>query len=485
MVQTIQCFQEIERELTNKGRTTLSVLFPSEQGLKEVVVEVFSLPNDTPETTVFFRKHVGIGHQAERANANSLETAFACVKEKMQGLNPLLDSVGILGGESTPRMFTLVRKAWAQTYGLEADVSEFTTKAEEVQEHRAKLVRDSLIALLRKGEEGVRTWNSTPETAKDICGMNLSKLSFSGLNLSELELHQMNLEGTNFDGITMRKGHFVNCKMQQATFRNAILNATQFAYGSGINADFTGASLVSATFYDAAYKKAIFKGAKMSGSTFMSVDLCGADLTDADMSGVKLDGVKVDETTKFPSSLTKYGKLIWKGKGNNPYIDKDIADAASGVKSTEDFIKFLENTVDRGKLDNAIKMLKKERFQLFSDHGDKNLSGVVRSQTDASLVYGCTMDDKGNYSCATQNLFACGGLKGSLCKHLLVLIIGLVNADVINPSNVANWCAASTACKPKKNDEVTADLFLKYKGAESGEIDWRPTETMPEDYYAF
>jgi hypothetical protein len=27
--------------------------------------------------------------------------------------------------------------------------------------------------------------------------------------------------------------------------------------------------------------------------------------------------------------------------------------------------------------------------------------------------------------------------------------------------------------------------FLRYKGAEAGEIDWRPTETMPEDYYAY
>jgi hypothetical protein len=29
-----------------------------------------------------------------------------------------------------------------------------------------------------------------------------------------------------------------------------------------------------------------------------------------------------------------------------------------------------------------------------------------------------------------------------------------------------------------------ADLFLRYNGAEAGEVDWRPTETIPEDYYA-
>jgi hypothetical protein len=31
---------------------------------------------------------------------------------------------------------------------------------------------------------------------------------------------------------------------------------------------------------------------------------------------------------------------------------------------------------------------------------------------------------------------------------------------------------------------VMGEIFIKYKGAEAGEVDWRPTETMPEDYYA-
>jgi hypothetical protein len=28
------------------------------------------------------------------------------------------------------------------------------------------------------------------------------------------------------------------------------------------------------------------------------------------------------------------------------------------------------------------------------------------------------------------------------------------------------------------------EAFLQYKGAEAGEVDWRPTETIPEDFYA-
>ena len=32
-------------------------------------------------------------------------------------------------------------------------------------------------------------------------------------------------------------------------------------------------------------------------------------------------------------------------------------------------------------------------------------------------------------------------------------------------------------------DSMSA-TFIKYKGAEAGEVDWRPTETIPEDYFA-
>lgn len=46
---------------------------------------------------------------------------------------------------------------------------------------------------------------------------------------------------------------------------------------------------------------------------------------------------------------------------------------------------------------------------------------------------------------------------------------------------------AANQKNPRWNKTVQnhiADSFLKYKGAQAGEIDWRPTETIPEDFYA-
>jgi hypothetical protein len=48
----------------------------------------------------------------------------------------------------------------------------------------------------------------------------------------------------------------------------------------------------------------------------------------------------------------------------------------------------------------------------------------------------------------------------------------------------ANWVAASRGHKPALDKDALAETFLKYKGAEAGELDWRPTETVPEDFYA-
>ena len=140
---------------------------------------------------------------------------------------------------------------------------------------------------------------------------------------------------------------------------------------------------------------------------------------------------------------------------------------------------------DSSRLDNAFKMLKKDRFQLFAEVTDKGVTGVVKSQTDPDLVYACSLTANGKYSCGTQNLRACGGLRGALCKHILVLMIGLARSNEIPLLSATKWILASIGQEAAPNKPMWTDVFLKYKGAESGDIDWRPTETMPEDYYAF
>jgi hypothetical protein len=66
-----------------------------------------------------------------------------------------------------------------------------------------------------------------------------------------------------------------------------------------------------------------------------------------------------------------------------------------------------------------------------------------------------------------------------------VLIVGLVQAGELDPTTIDAWIAKTHNIKSELDKENMGAIFLKYKGAEAGEVDWRPTETVPEDYYAF
>jgi hypothetical protein len=66
----------------------------------------------------------------------------------------------------------------------------------------------------------------------------------------------------------------------------------------------------------------------------------------------------------------------------------------------------------------------------------------------------------------------------------MVLVVGLARTGQITLPQALQWMEATNGKGPKKNDELCAETFIQYKGAEAGEVDWRPTETIPEDFYA-
>lgn len=164
--------------------------------------------------------------------------------------------------------------------------------------------------------------------------------------------------------------------------------------------------------------------------------------------------------------------------------------AASGgatPKKTVDlpgFVAQLDRATGDGRMSKVKAMLRADRFQLFSEVNDDHVTGVVKSQTDASLFYACKIDKTGKFMCCTQNLNVCGGLRGKPCKHLLVLMVGLVQSGGADATTLSSWAKSTSGKRPVLDKDAMSATFIKYKGAEAGEIDWRPTETIPEDYYA-
>lgn len=163
-------------------------------------------------------------------------------------------------------------------------------------------------------------------------------------------------------------------------------------------------------------------------------------------------------------------------------VRKDLP-ASAGAADFSTFIGQLYTTVDEGKLGRALKMLKGESFKLFTKLDDTKLVGVVKSQTGSSDVYAPWITSDGKFGCCNQNLDECMGL-GGVCKHLLVVMVGLVRTDNMKSDQALGWLKATRSKGSRMDKDGCAATFVQYKGAEAGTIDWRPTETLPEDFMA-
>lgn len=171
---------------------------------------------------------------------------------------------------------------------------------------------------------------------------------------------------------------------------------------------------------------------------------------------------------------------------------KEVSEALSekaGELALPQLITWLAGMTDEPRMEKTVKMLKADKFQLYSEIGEDELVGVVRSQTGKPIFYACTMRADGTFSCIDSELVSeCRGINGYPCKHLMVLMVGLAQAKRLSPNTVRAWvkkCSALAKLSRVRDDAgKTALTFLKYQAAQSGEVDWRPTETIPEDYSA-
>lgn len=398
----------------------------------------------------------------------------------------------------------LATEAWCEALQvLPPDFRELKAKANAKKSAAADL-HNQLLEGLRSGPEGVKIWNQNREGHPG----KFKQSDLQGADLTELYMYDQDFQASNFDRAKLNKATILSSDLSKSTFRGTQMEALVLTMQTNCaGCDFTGATLMDADldgrFSECNFSAATLKRAKMSGSSFarcnfsntdlsaaefFRCDLRGADLAQADLSGATFDYSSYDHETKFPPNFAKPHdrQLEFRGHGTDPLLLRELtANALSGPVDFQTFVEQLSNGVDSDRLKKSLKMLKSERFQLFSQTSKDAIVGIVKSQTDPDLVYSCSLTHKGEYSCCTQNLFACGGLRGALCKHLLVLLIGLAKAKELDPTATYQWVILSLAQRPDLDKSAATEVFMKYQGAQAGNIDWRPTETIPEDYYAF
>jgi uncharacterized protein YjbI with pentapeptide repeats len=385
------------------------------------------------------------------------------------------------GGSRSPRgqqLLALATAAWAEAFGLEATSPEELQQKKEAQQAELEQLRQTMLKELRGGAAGVKKWNARSKHEREQIGP-LRDLDLRGAKLAGVELGNCDLQGSRLDGANLKKASLWSCQLQSASFVGADLSGARLAFIKAEGASFENARLCGCEIYIATLKGAVFRGADLSGSDLSRSWLEGADFTGARLDGADLGHAEYDRDTRFPQRFVPPPSMKWVGPPPGAPVS-----ATPGSMDFSAFFEQLGYKVEAGRLAKALAMLKAERFQLFADVKDDALVGVVKSQSNPSLVYSCRLAADGTFGCCTQNLKACGGLRGSLCKHLLVLIVGLTRAGRLDPATADTWVNASKTQKPAINSDAMSETFLRYKGAEAGEVDWRPTETIPEDYYS-
>lgn len=423
-------------------------------------------------------------HQNSSTEYMTVNEALAALVEAAGNRNVLLGTL-VVDSEQSP---VPVHHDWY--INTKSAFSELFKSVDRSHEHgdpyalRRRLVKEQLECALKSG---VVAWNARPEGERVM--VDWENTNLDGLQLDGIDFTALDMSNSSFRKTSLQKANFNAATLVNARFQNAALNEATFNRAQVVSANFSGASLKGASLEKAGLTNCSFDNADLTKAKLTGADIRGVDFSTATLSkDSKFRKAIYDEKTKFPDGFEQHPLLVWLGAGPDPQKLKCKQNLLSDVKVSDfgEFLERLRKEFDQERVKKAIAMLSKETFQLFSEVEDDMLIGVVKSQTDKDLVYACQLRADGVFSCCTQNLNACGGLRGAMCKHLLVLTLGLARTDQIDTSKCLQWVLASRLeKKPKLDRERMTDVFLKYKGAEAGEIDWRPTETMPEDYYAF
>ena len=138
------------------------------------------------------------------------------------------------------------------------------------------------------------------------------------------------------------------------------------------------------------------------------------------------------------------------------------------------------------RIDKAITMYKREVNLLYIDKTNESLKAVVKSQTNPNnLEYAVKISSEGKFFCGTQNLHPCGGLRGKICKHVILALIAAIKSGQGNIDELIKWVEKSKTYKPTLDKAEATAIFMKYQNAIEGVIEWRPVEILPEDFFAF
>lgn len=464
------------------------------------VIPATQLPQITGKTFVFGKFLASSGIEAGRAaivnvGANieeklSNNTNYLILERVTPQRKSRLEKQADTLNENGAAIQILDRVAFLALLGIEPHGGASTTVKPTAKLSPAA-ARKRYVDYLLSGSEGVETWNRLePDERRQA-------EHFRKVDLRKAKLREVILTGLDFSGAMLDEASLIEAKLDYADLRGAMLlkanlRGADLRCGKFGNARFDGANLKDASLRVGSFRSTSFRNADLTGADLCYADVCGADFTGATFENTTFEKAKYDSGTLWPSGFKPGEDMERMSLPADEATPRMEASRPAGEIDVGTFVQRLESRVGKtapgARVVGRVKeMLKGERFRLFARVESDQVLGVVKSQndTDPSAVYSCRLTSTGLYDCYSPKLPVCGGMKyGGPCKHLLVLLVGLVRAGELDATTADWWISQTKKTHRRVDEEVLYETLLQYKGAQAGEIDWRPTETVPEDYYA-
>ncbi len=328
------------------------------------------------------------------------------------------DSIKAKGSKCPMRgqeLLDLALAAWCEACGVDIPSSEALQQKKAEHEAQTASLRETMLAEIRGGPAGVKKWKLRRARKRAQIG-KLRKLDFSKAKQAGIDFEERDLQGCNFDGANLKSAKLESARLDKVSFANADLGGASLRHSHCSDASFESADLKKCILRGCTFRNANFRDADLSGCEMHYSDLRGADLSTAKVDGVNFEGDSFDEKTQFPAGFVPPEDMLWKGIGARPGSAPPPPPPTPGTLDFETFFEHLSSKVEAARIQKATAMLKAEKFELFADVKADSLVGVVKSQSNADLVYSSRLCSDGKFSCCTQNLNPCGGLRGALMQ---------------------------------------------------------------------
>lgn len=390
---------------------------------------------------------------------------------------PCLDTLVVRGVKRPAEVRRLLGLALCELFGRPApDEKELARQRKAVREAGEARTAERALALRRP--DGVAAWNALRLAERKGQG-RFDRVDLSGARLAGIDLTECSALAANFAGATLADATLTRAVLRRADLTGASLRRAKLPRADLAGVRAAGANLAEARLVNVRLDGADLRGANLRGVSLHQATLFDADLTDADLTDAVAGRTRYNAGTTFPAGFTPGREWVFFGPG-----------LPVGVGSRRPALDFdgllarLRKVVPERSLQAAKALLGVERLQLFAEVEDGHLAGVVRSRFLPGRLNACRLTAEGCFCCGSVRLRSCSSQGGAVCGHLLALVLGLVRAGRFDAGRAYLWLRRASRRTTVADRPGLVSTLLRYKGAEAGAVDWRPTETLPEDYYA-